>query len=123
MYILYMFVSPSCPVAFPCGRQQEAALHWRRSLWGHSDGANITLETEVMFDGTITESWFNSTEVLEELGTVNASQPRGSNQTQLQGEEGGGRGETGEALMPRIVGGVLERRGQSPWQVNHIRFG
>lgn len=48
--------------------------------------------------------------------TVNATQSehRGGNETELRGEEG---------LIPRIVGGVLEKQGGSPWQVwTHFQF-
>ncbi|XP_070685827.1 coagulation factor IX [Pempheris klunzingeri] len=100
-------------VSLPCGRQQTHLLDRRRSLWSH---ANVTMETNAVFDDNSTE-WgapnLNFTETEEELMTVNAtSGGRGGNETALTGEEWGEGG-----LTPRIVGGVLEKPGGSPWQV------
>lgn len=84
--------SCSPTASFPCGRQQSHLLSRRRSLWSLSEPANITVET--MLDDNSTESWearLNLTETEEELMTVNTT--------------------------VRIVGGVLEERGGSPWQV------
>ncbi|XP_026152296.1 coagulation factor VII [Mastacembelus armatus] len=105
-------------VSVPCGRQQAEALYWSRTLWTEED--NITMETN---------SWqpeLNLTETEEER-TVNATfTKRRGNKTLSRGEEGEEGedlrgedlgGEEGEGLMPRIVGGVLEKQGQSPWQV------
>ncbi|XP_042269651.1 coagulation factor VII isoform X1 [Thunnus maccoyii] len=100
-------------VAFPCGHQQREALYRSRSLWTHSDQVNITMETDAILDGNITESWLNSTQAGGEMTTVNASQQRGGNETELWEEEGGGRGD----VEGRIVGGNLESQGGSPWQV------
>lgn len=88
--------SCSPTTSFPCGRQQSDLLNYGRSLWGQT--VNVTLEIDGMLDHNSTDSWGltpNFTETEEELMTVNAS------------------------LNPafRIVGGVLEKKGRSPWQV------
>lgn len=98
------------------------ALYRGRSLWTRTDQVNITMETDAMLDSNITESLLNSTEVGWEMMAVNASQQRGGNETELREEEDeeedrGGGGETGATVPTRIVGGDLERRGGSPWQV------
>uniref|UniRef100_A0A672GMH7 Coagulation factor IXa heavy chain n=1 Tax=Salarias fasciatus TaxID=181472 RepID=A0A672GMH7_SALFA len=79
--------SCSAAVAFPCGVQQEE-WRFRRFEW-----VNVTMETD-----------YNSTGMTEL--TANTSWERGPPQ-----DLGGGSWE------PRIVGGHLERRGGSPWQV------
>lgn len=97
-----IFLSRSCSVAFPCGRQQMEALDRGRSLLS-------SLETDdATWDYNATDSWLselNSTEVW----TANAT-GRGGNLT-----DSGGAG--GSEMQPRVVGGSLERRGGSPWQV------
>uniref|UniRef100_UPI0037E8FA51 coagulation factor IX n=1 Tax=Semicossyphus pulcher TaxID=241346 RepID=UPI0037E8FA51 len=102
--------SCSQTVLFPCGRQSGELLVGGRSLWSQSELLNVTVETEAMLGENGTDSWLlkhNFTE--EELLEVNASYAqRGGNETQLRGKEG---------MMLRIVGGVLERPGGSPWQV------
>lgn len=104
-------------VAFPCGRQQMASLYRGRSLWSPSEEVNITMDPYAMLDDNITNTWFpelNATEAMLELTTVNAtSRQGGGNQTELRGEMVEG----DDKLTPRIVGGLLERRGGSPWQV------
>lgn len=93
-----------CVVLFPCGRQQLELLSYRRSLWNHSELLNIS-----------TDSWetgLNFTESEDELMTVNATvENTVTNETELRGEEAGG------GMTTRIVGGDLEKRGGSPWQV------
>lgn len=93
-----------CVVSFPCGRQQLELLSYRRSLWNHSELLNIS-----------TDSWeagLNFTESEDELMTVNATMENTvTNETELRGEDGGG------GVTTRIVGGDLEKRGGSPWQV------
>ncbi|XP_076591863.1 coagulation factor IX [Chaetodon auriga] len=106
--------SCSQTASFPCGRQHSQVLLYRgRSLWTHPDGVNVSREQ--MDNGT--DGWvptLNSTETQEELMTVNATSERGAGEeTELGAEDGGGV----EAGTLRIVGGVLERRGGSPWQV------
>ncbi|XP_074506045.1 coagulation factor X isoform X1 [Sebastes fasciatus] len=101
--------SCSQTASFPCGRQdRELSLYRSRSLWRHSERLNVTMETDAMLDDNSTDSWeakLNFTETEEELMTVNAtSGQRGVNETEL--------GVTG-----RIIGGVLEKPGGSPWQV------
>ncbi|XP_018560461.1 coagulation factor VII [Lates calcarifer] len=104
--------SCSPTVSFPCGHQQMEAWQQGRSLLDDLDWENVTMET----GNNITESWDVKVNLTEEgRTTVNAtSGQRGRNETMLWGEEGevGGEGRRG-----RIVGGVLERRGGSPWQV------
>ncbi|XP_031614884.2 coagulation factor X isoform X2 [Oreochromis aureus] len=89
-------------VVFPCGRQQMEALDRGRSLLSSLEMDDAT------WDYNATDSWLpelNSTEA----GTANAT-GGGGNLT-----DGGGAG--GSEMKPRIVGGSLERRGGSPWQV------
>uniref|UniRef100_A0A3Q0RG88 Zmp:0000001329 n=1 Tax=Amphilophus citrinellus TaxID=61819 RepID=A0A3Q0RG88_AMPCI len=97
---------------FPCGRQQMEALYRGRSLLR---SVNITVETDEAMLDNVTDSWLpelNTTVATEEPGTVNASSGwRGGNLTDLTGEAGG------DVIAPRIVGGLLEKRGGSPWQV------
>ncbi|XP_040902076.1 coagulation factor IX isoform X2 [Toxotes jaculatrix] len=115
-------------VSFPCGRQQLEALHRVRSLWDRSEQDNVTVET----DSNVTDSWawdtnLNLTETEEERTTGNVtSVQRRRNDTALReeeregsedGEEDGEGTEEGEEMTPRIVGGVLEHQGGSPWQV------
>ncbi|XP_044057499.1 coagulation factor IX [Siniperca chuatsi] len=103
-------------VSFPCGHQQSEFLYQGRSLLSHSEEVNVTMETDAMLVDNSTDSWvpkLNLTEAEEGLMTVNAtSGPRGGNETELRWEEG-----EGEEMTPRIVGGVLEKQGGSPWQV------
>ncbi|XP_054868174.1 coagulation factor IX isoform X2 [Amphiprion ocellaris] len=102
-------------VKFPCGRQQMEALFGGRSLLSPWELDNVTMEMDAMLDDNITESQvpeLNTTEVTEEPRTVNATS---GNQTA-----------PGEDISPRVVGGLLERRGGSPWQVlihRHDGFG
>lgn len=87
------------------------ALSQRRSLLR---SVNITMETEeAMLDDNATDSWHPKHNTAVAVpGTVNASSGwRGGNLTDLTGEEGG------DVIVPRIVGGFLEKRGGSPWQV------
>lgn len=102
------------------------ALSQGRSLWTpDSDLENVNMETN-----NITDSWepkLNLTETDKDMTTVNATvRKRGGNETALTGEEedageeGGGEdggGQEGEEMTPRIVGGMLEKPGGSPWQV------
>ncbi|XP_034404407.1 coagulation factor IX, partial [Cyclopterus lumpus] len=104
--------SCSQKVAFPCGRRhRDWSLYRSRSLWSPSEQLNVT-----MLDKNSTDSWMaqlNFTEKEEELVTGNSTSGQtGGNQTELGGDEGAGEGVTG-----RIVGGVLEKPGGSPWQV------
>lgn len=97
--------SSSRPVSFPCGQQSLHMLSRGRSLL-----SDLTME----LDDNSTDSWLpilNSTEMQDEWTTVNAtSEPRGANETELM-------------VLTRIVGGVLVRRGGSPWQVRrHLEF-
>ncbi|XP_039986492.1 coagulation factor VII isoform X2 [Xiphias gladius] len=105
-------------VLFPCGRQRTQALYRGRSLQDHSELGNVTLET----DNNITDSWapkLNLTETEEERMKVNATSiERRRNDTALRGEEREGEEDGGgEDGANRIVGGVLQKQGGSPWQV------
>ncbi|XP_062274547.1 coagulation factor VII [Scomber scombrus] len=104
---------------FPCGRQQMMALYRSRSLWPlqHQPLDNITMETDATIDGNIIGSWLNSTEAGWDMMTVNASQQRRENETELMEEEEEARGGGTGGPSSRIVGGVLEKQGGSPWQV------
>ncbi|XP_031167106.1 coagulation factor IX [Sander lucioperca] len=89
--------SCSPTAAFPCGRQQLDLSSYR----SRSDR-----ETDTMLDASSTDSWAailqNATETEDELA---------ANQTS-------GRSDNGTVGMtPRIVGGVLDKPGGSPWQV------
>ncbi|XP_038153700.1 coagulation factor VII [Cyprinodon tularosa] len=100
-------------VKFPCGRQQMAALSYTRSLFDLSEDTNFTLPMDVL-DHNSTHAevrGHNVTEASEEFMTTNSTlRGIGGNQTELGGQEE-------EDLSPRIVGGNLESRGGSPWQV------
>ncbi|KAF7644314.1 hypothetical protein LDENG_00224260 [Lucifuga dentata] len=65
-----------------------------------------------MWAGNSTDSWLNTTEE-EQLTVKITSVQTARNMTELWEEEDG----AGDAVTPRIVGGALERRGGSPWQV------
>ncbi|XP_038549395.1 coagulation factor X [Micropterus salmoides] len=101
-------------VSFPCGRQQSEFLYQGRSLWSPSEQDNATTETDAVLDANSTDSWepiLNLTETEEEVVTANATPGRrGRNKTELM-----------EEVTPRIVGGVLEKPGGSPWQVRICR--
>ncbi|XP_023252026.1 coagulation factor VII-like [Seriola lalandi dorsalis] len=114
--------SCSSTVLFPCGRQQMHILYRGRSLWDVSEWDNITMETH----GNITENWdlkLNFTETEEERMTMNStSRQERRNDTWLMGDEreggeAGGEEEENDRVTTRIVGGVLEKPGGSPWQV------
>ncbi|XP_069566559.1 coagulation factor VII [Brachyistius frenatus] len=94
--------SCSQTVVFPCGRQKMQVSHHGRSLSSPFELVNVTMETDAL-DDNITDSWVN---VTEEAAPNATSGQRGGNETEL----GGG-------VSPRIVGGFLETRGGSPWQV------
>uniref|UniRef100_A0A8C2WUS0 Zmp:0000001329 n=1 Tax=Cyclopterus lumpus TaxID=8103 RepID=A0A8C2WUS0_CYCLU len=80
------------------------------------DGQSCSQKGTTYITHVITDSWMaqlNFTEKEEELVTGNSTSGQtGGNQTELGGDEGAGEGVTG-----RIVGGVLEKPGGSPWQV------
>nr|XP_046244149.1 coagulation factor IX isoform X2 [Scatophagus argus]XP_046244150.1 coagulation factor IX isoform X2 [Scatophagus argus]XP_046244152.1 coagulation factor IX isoform X2 [Scatophagus argus]XP_046244153.1 coagulation factor IX isoform X2 [Scatophagus argus]XP_046244154.1 coagulation factor IX isoform X2 [Scatophagus argus]XP_046244155.1 coagulation factor IX isoform X2 [Scatophagus argus]XP_046244156.1 coagulation factor IX isoform X2 [Scatophagus argus] len=87
-------------VSFPCGRQSQT-FYRSRSPWTRSELVNASADSW--------EPTLNVTESGEGLMTVNAtSEHRGGNETEL--DEGG-------EFTLRIVGGLLEKRGGSPWQV------
>ncbi|XP_059187594.1 coagulation factor X [Centropristis striata] len=87
--------------AFPCGRQDhQLRLYGARSLWSDSDTLNVTADTDVMLEDNSTDSW-----------AANAtSGQREANETEMGVEPR-------EGAETRIVGGVLEKLGGSPWQV------
>ncbi|XP_028274799.1 coagulation factor VII isoform X2 [Parambassis ranga] len=101
--------------AFPCGRQLMESLYSGRSLWDPSKDMNDTVETDIMLDNTVTASLVPklNTSVAAEALTANNT-TSGQNQTGTSGETGVG-GDRG--MLPRIVGGLLEKHGGSPWQV------
>ncbi|KAM4566076.1 coagulation factor X [Odontesthes bonariensis] len=101
--------SCSPKVAFPCGRQQMGALFRTRSLWGSPEDDNVTMETDTMSDGNITQSLdlqLNATEKWEPWMANATFEQTGQNRTEAQ-----------TRITFRIVGGDLEQRGGSPWQV------
>lgn len=114
--------SPAVP--FPCGLQQVEALYQGRSLWTlDSEQENVTLETN-----NITDSWKPKVNLTETTKVNTTARKGGVNETTLRGEEedtgeddgGHGRAEEGEEMTPRIVGGMLETPGGSPWQVKEL---
>ncbi|KAK2846447.1 hypothetical protein Q5P01_009446 [Channa striata] len=118
--------SCSQTVSFPCGLQQVEALYRSRSLRTGSEWENFTMERE----DNITNSWtpqLNLTDTEEDGMTANATvRKRGGNGTALlveewdaggEGEDNGEGDEDSDGITPRIVGGMLEKIGGSPWQV------
>lgn len=106
-------------MSFPCGRQhRDFSLYQSRSLWSQTEQINTHMRDDNTTINTTNNNnntnWLADPDVVEteeELVTVNStSGQRGSNETELIGEEGGG-------VEGRIVGGVLEKPGRSPWQV------
>ncbi|XP_007573748.1 PREDICTED: vitamin K-dependent protein C isoform X1 [Poecilia mexicana] len=89
-------------VEFPCGRQQMAALHYSRSLLDLLEDTNVTMTTD-QNSTNMNTTQHNSTEPSEATNSTS-----GGNQTEGQMEEN---------HLTRIVGGNLESRGGSPWQV------
>uniref|UniRef100_UPI003AB0C37E coagulation factor X n=1 Tax=Centroberyx gerrardi TaxID=166262 RepID=UPI003AB0C37E len=104
--------SCSKTVDFPCGQKQNEAFHRVRSLWSRPHHINATV-----LDDNSSDSRVNTTE--EEWLNVNLTSAQGGgNVTELwEEEEEEEEEEGGDSLNPRIVGGVLERQGGSPWQV------
>uniref|UniRef100_A0A665UTE4 Coagulation factor VII, like n=1 Tax=Echeneis naucrates TaxID=173247 RepID=A0A665UTE4_ECHNA len=102
--------SCSPTVLFPCGRERMHMLSQSRSLLDLFERVNVTME----LDSNITDSWepkLNLTvETVEEHMTVNVThRQREINGTDLW--------EDSQEADTRIVGGVLEKQGGSPWQV------
>ncbi|XP_017296595.1 coagulation factor IX [Kryptolebias marmoratus] len=100
-------------VAFPCGRQKLEFSSRGRSLLDSSEDANVTMEMDSMLDYNTTDGVLehNRTASSEESRTVNTTTSwTGGNGTEQ-------RAQVRAELSPRIVGGNLERRGGSPWQV------
>ncbi|XP_077961305.1 coagulation factor X isoform X1 [Gasterosteus aculeatus] len=99
-------------------RTDAAAQSQSRSLWSQTEQINTHMRDDNTTINTTNNNnntnWLADPDVVEteeELVTVNStSGQRGSNETELIGEEGGG-------VEGRIVGGVLEKPGRSPWQV------
>lgn len=83
-------------MSFPCGRQQGELLSRGRSLLSDLEPLNVSSE--------IRGPTLNVSEPEDEVMTAN--------QTMFNHTLG-----NGTELTPRIVGGVLERQGESPWQV------
>lgn len=84
-------------MSFPCGLQQRELLPHYRTLLSDEQVLNSSLE--------LWEADFNSSKPEEQLlmGNITLSNHTAGNRT--------------EQIMPRIVGGSLERLGGSPWQV------
>lgn len=80
----------SCPASFPCGRKHSELLFRGRSLWNQSE----QLDTII-------------------LPSLNFTEDKLMNAT--ESEHGGNK--TEDLIIPRVVGGVLEKQGGSPWQV------
>ncbi|KAM4742753.1 coagulation factor VII [Anableps anableps] len=101
-------------VEFPCGRQRMTAFYYSRSLLDLSEDSNLTLAMDMLLDHNMTNREVhenNTTEPSEEsMATNSTSGETGGNQTELGGQ-------VKEDYSPRIVGGNLESRGGSPWQV------
>lgn len=100
----------SCPaVEFPCGRQQNEAIYRVRSLMRDSlqDKSSDTASNGTSPVRNITDSGTNSTQEEEQLGLDVTDVEAGGNETQLWEED----------IDTRIVGGLLQKRGGSPWQV------
>ncbi|KAM6946077.1 coagulation factor IX [Aplochiton taeniatus] len=92
--------SPS--VAYPCGKKKQIEISYRRSLHGEPQEVPAVAPVNTTGGGSIAAAeghpaWLNSTE-------------RGDNGTDHQEGEAG----DGDA---RVVGGLLEKQGSSPWQV------
>lgn len=114
-------------VSFPCGLQQAEASYRGRSLQTPPERENITMES----GDNITDIWepkLNFTETEERTAVNTTFRKTEGNETLLgeeAGEDGGGedagQGE-GDELTPRIVGGMLEKPGGSPWQVTLLQY-
>lgn len=68
---------------------------------------------DAMLDSNMTDSWdpeLNWMELSGELGAKNTTGGMAGNETEL------------DQMSTRIVGGILEKRGGSPWQVGQLRF-
>ncbi|XP_041656534.1 coagulation factor VII [Cheilinus undulatus] len=107
--------SCSKTMAFPCGQQYDELIYGGRSLWNLSEMVNVTMEMDAMLDENITDSLVLPVNMTEsEERSVNAWYvQRGDNTTEPWVKEGGGE----DGSWTRIVGGVLETKGGSPWQV------
>ncbi|XP_047247696.1 coagulation factor VII [Girardinichthys multiradiatus] len=101
-------------VELPCGRQQRTGLFYSRSLLDLSEDTNLTMAMDTMLDYNSTNSEVhehNKTESSEEPMTTNSTLGATSgNKTELGGQ-------VEQDRSHRIVGGNLESRGGSPWQV------
>ncbi|XP_076025192.1 coagulation factor VII [Genypterus blacodes] len=99
-------------VEFPCGRQQNEAFYSVRSLLTDSppDNSSDTASNATSWARNITDGGTNTTEKEERLALNVTDVEAGGNQTQLWEEDMDGDD-------TRIVGGLLQKRGGSPWQV------
>ncbi|KAK5928772.1 hypothetical protein CgunFtcFv8_010065 [Champsocephalus gunnari] len=107
-------------VLFPCGRQHRHLVPYGgRSLWTNSQEVNLTSQevnlTSQEVNLTSQEVNLTSQEVNLTSQEVNLSDMLDTDAWTVNASSGGGN-ET-EGVAPRIVGGVLEKLGGSPWQV------
>lgn len=97
-------------VEFPCGRQQNEAFYHLRSLWSDSPPDNTTTASNATsWAGNSTDGWTNTTDEEQLALNVTFVQTGGNRTEQWEKDE--------EGDNARIVGGLLEKRGGSPWQV------
>ncbi|KAM3875053.1 coagulation factor X [Diretmus argenteus] len=94
-------------VAFPCGRQRNQPLYRGRSLQSHPHLANVTAEMDAVWDEDNNSS----------VSRVNTTEEEWLNLNVTSTERGGNGTEEEEGGDTRIVGGRLEKQGESPWQV------
>ncbi|XP_029027082.1 coagulation factor X [Betta splendens] len=98
--------SCSQTASFSCGLQQMEVTYHGRSAWTpESEWDNVTMETNI----NITASWEPKLNLTDTEETTKGA----GNETAARGEETEGSG----WMTPRIVGGMLEKAGGSPWQV------
>lgn len=117
--------SCSQTVAFPCGRQQNQ--EWIRSRSLLIEEQNMTTESNRTDTAWVSERTIDTgvSEHNATLGAVNGTETEmkrflnasQTDYTRGEGEERGERGEEEDVIDARIVGGVLEKQGSSPWQV------
>ncbi|XP_034024908.1 coagulation factor VII [Thalassophryne amazonica] len=94
-------------VTFPCGRQKNEAVYHFRSLSSTSTKLNISMGLDAAMLDSI--DWTNSTESDHLVENITSVQ-RWWNGTERDSA-------STDDFNARIVGGFLEKRGGSPWQV------
>ena len=96
-------------VKFPCGKQ------WSGTSWGRSLQSNNTQSLYTLSPNSTHSDWGNST-----LGRGNSTLGRGNSSDTEEGSIHQGYYtdiQELEANDTRIVGGLFQRQGGSPWQV------